>query len=337
VEYTLTQPLVSIFIPCYNEEKTIGLLLDAIRNQTYPLDHLEVVIADASSTDGTRQVIADYQQMHPEMRIQVVENPRRIIPAGLNAAIRASSGEILTRLDAHSIPAANYIELSVLALLEGRGQNVGGVIEIKPGGDSWIARSIAVAAAHPLGVGDARYRWATQAGPADTVAFGTFYRELFEHIGYYDETLLINEDYELNTRIRRSGGVIWVDPAIKAVYFSRSDLRSLARQYFSYGYWKFKMLKRYPGSLRWRQAIPPLFVAGILMLLLCSVFWSFARLMLGLSLGFYLLVLLAGSIAPARKKQDSGMLLGIPLAIMTMHLSWGTGFIWSLLHGGSAR
>lgn len=333
----MTEPLVSVIIPCYNEEKTIGLLLDALEKQTYPLDHMEVVIADAMSTDGTREVIAGYLQSRPDFSIRVVDNPKRIIPAGLNAAIRTSRGEIILRLDAHSIPAASYIELSVKALQEGKGQNVGGVIEINPGSDTWIGRSIAVATAHPLGVGDAKYRWATEAGPADTVAFGAFSRELFERIGYYDETLLINEDYELNTRLRRSGGTIWIDPQIRAVYYSRGDLSSLARQYFSYGFWKFKMLKRYPSSLRWRQALPPVFVAGILMLLLCSIFWSFARILLGLVLGTYLLVLLAGAVLPARKNKDGGMLLGIPLAIATMHLSWGSGFIWSLLHLGNVR
>jgi GT2 family glycosyltransferase len=133
------------------------------------------------------------------------------------------------------------------------------------------------AAVHPLGVGDAQYRRATTATEADTVAFGSFRRSLVDKIGYFDETLLVNEDYEFNARIRASGGRIWIDPSIRAVYFSRPNLKLLARQYFSYGYWKFRMLQRYPGTLRWRQALPPVFVFGLLMLLLGSVFWNLAR------------------------------------------------------------
>jgi len=331
----MSEPVVSIIIPCFNEEKTIGLLLDAIGNQTFDQGELEVVIADANSTDSTRDVVANYQLSHPAMQIKVVDNPRRIIPAGLNEALRNARGGIITRMDAHSIPAADYVELSVKDLLEGKGANVGGVIDIRPGSDTWMGRSIAIATSHPLGVGDARYRWTKEAGPADTVAFGTFHRELFDQIGYYDETLEINEDYELNHRIRQSGAQVWIDPRIRAVYYSRGDLRSLARQYFSYGYWKVRMLKRYPRSLRWRQAIPPLFVFGLLMLLLGSIFWTFARILLLIVLGVYLASLVAGSIPAARRIKNGLLLLGVPVAILTMHLSWGSGFIWSFLHNGS--
>lgn len=334
---SLIKPLVSIIIPCYNEEATIGSLLEAIFRQSYPQDRLEVVIADALSTDATRQVISSFQMAHPGLTITLVDNPKRIIPAGLNAAIRAAKGELITRMDAHSIPAVDYVDLSVKNLLEGRGQNVGGVIEIKPARENWISKSIAVATSHPLGVGDARYRWTRTEGPADTVAFGTFHRKTFDEVGYYDETLHINEDYELNTRIRQRGGVIWIDPTIKAVYYSRGDLTSLAKQYFSYGYWKFKMLKRYPGSLRWRQALPPLFLLAILMLLLGSLISTFSLVVLGIGLGFYLLVLIAGSIPEARRKKDISLLVGVPLAIMTMHFSWGSGFLWSMLHWGSEK
>lgn len=333
----VNHPLVSIIIPCYNEQKTIGLLLDSLAAQTYPQNRMEVVISDALSTDATREVINEYQLTHPTLKIKVVDNPQRIIPAGLNAAIRASSGQVITRMDAHSIPAKDYVALSVSELLEGKGQNVGGVIVIRPGSETWIGRSISVATAHPLGVGDARYRWTTVAGPADTVAFGTFYRSLFDQVGFYDENLLVNEDYELNTRIRLSGGTIWIDPAIRAEYYSRGDLKTLAKQYFIYGYWKFKMLKRYPRSVKLRQVLPPLFVLGILMLLLASFIWSIARILLGLALGLYLLALVAGSILPARNQKSISFLVGVPAAIVTMHFSWGSGFIWSMLHWSSTK
>ncbi len=333
----MTEPVVSIVIPCYNEEKTIGLLLDAIAQQTYDASKIEVVIADGYSTDATLSVIEEYRKAHSAMNIRVVDNPKRIIPSALNAAIRDARGEIITRMDAHSIPSPDYIERSVKTLLEGKGTNVGGVIDIRPGGPGWIARSIAVATGHPLGVGDARYRWATEAGPADTVAFGTFRRSLFDKVGFYDETLEINEDYEMNHRIRQNGGQIWIDPQIRAVYYSRSDLISLARQYFSYGYWKVRMLKRYPRSIRLRQALPPLFVMGILMLLLGSIFWLIARILLLAVIAVYLVSLIAGSIPAALRNKKLSMVLGVPLAIMTMHFTWGSGFIWSLLHTGSAK
>ncbi|HPO57404.1 MAG TPA: glycosyltransferase family 2 protein, partial [Anaerolineaceae bacterium] len=216
-------PLTSIIIPCYNEAATIRLLLEAIRCQTYPLADLEVIIADGMSSDGTKQIVSEYQRQFPEMTIRWVENPKRIIPAALNAALRAARGEWVVRLDAHSVPAPDYVERCVNGLRSGIGDNVGGVWDIRPGGPGWIAQSIAVAAAHPLGAGDARYRYTSQAGEVDTVPFGSYRRDLFERIGFFDETLLTNEDYELNVRLRKSGGRIYLDPAIRTVYFARPN------------------------------------------------------------------------------------------------------------------
>ena len=321
---------LSVIIPCFNEERTIEELLRAIYAQTFPMAQMEVIIADGLSTDRTRERIAAFQAGHPQLIIKVVDNHQRTIPAALNQAIAASQGEILTRMDAHAVPAPDYIEKSVSRLRDGYGENVGGVINIKPGKEDWIGQAIAVATSHPLGVGDARYRWTKSAGEADTVAFGTYRRSLIDQIGGYDETLRINEDYEFNNRIRRAGGKIWVDPEIKVDYYSRPTLRSLAKQYFSYGFWKYKMLRRFPDTLRWRQALPPVFVSGVLVLLLLSTFWIPARYILLFVLSSYLVILLAGAVKPAMHRKNLTLILSIPLAIMTMHFSWGCGFLWSL-------
>ncbi len=156
---------------------------------------------------------------------------------------------------------------------QGRGDNVGGVWEIQPGATTWIARSIAVAAAHPLGVGDAMYRLAATASEVDTVPFGSFRRTLIEQIGGYNESLLTNEDYEFNTRIRQANGRVWLDPSIRSVYFARSTFKELVRQYWRYGYWKWRMLRHFPDTVRWRQALPPLFVLSLVCLLLFRSFF----------------------------------------------------------------
>ena len=320
-------PSVSVIIPCRNEEKTIHLVLDAIHAQTYPRELQQVVIADGFSEDRTREQIESFKTSHPDLDVMVVNNPKRIIPAGLNAAILASSGDLIVRMDAHSIPNPDYVALCVDALERNVAQNVGGVWDIQPGSNSWIASSIAAAAGNPLAVGDARYRFTDKAAYVDTVPYGSYKRELFNQIGLFDETLLANEDYELNTRIIQSGGKIWLDPKIRCVYFARSSLRALSKQYFGYGYWKFQMLKRYPETLRWRQALPPAFILGLFLLLLAGIFWKPALILFAIALGLYLLVLLGVGIHMASKKSDILMIFGIPLATITMHFSWGAGFI----------
>lgn len=336
----MPDPSVSIIIPCYNEQATIRLLLDALLKQNYPLPAVEVIIADGLSTDRTRAEISAFQTEQPGLAVRVVDNPKRTIPSALNTALDAASGEIIVRLDAHSIPEPDYIRRCVDNLVRGCGDNVGGIWLIRPGGSGWLARSIAIAAAHPLGVGDALYRFTNQAGPVDTVPFGAFRRELLARIGGFDESLLTNEDYEFNVRIHQSGGTVWLDPAIRSTYFARATLGALARQYWRYGYWKARMLRRYPGTLRWRQVLPPAFVIGLLGLGLLTVIFALAHWPMGAALAggtlavvllFYLGVLFFAGLQAAIRKRDSGMVVGVPLAIATMHLVWGSGLLYSLL------
>ncbi len=282
---------VSIIVPCYNEETTIRHLLDSILAQTYPRGKMELIVSDGMSADRTRAVIAEFQVEHADMAVRVVQNSVRTIPSGLNQAIRESRGEIIIRLDAHSMPIPEYVERCVAAHESGKGDNVGGVWEIRPGAETWIAESISYAAAHPLGVGDAMYRLNAKAGAVDTVPFGSFRRTLIDRIGAFDETLLANEDYEFNTRVRESGGTVWLDPAIRSVYFSRSTLKKLASQYWRYGFWKLKMLKRYPYTLRWRQGLPPLFVSSLIFFLVLSLFVGIARVLLAAQLLIYFFAL----------------------------------------------
>jgi glycosyltransferase involved in cell wall biosynthesis len=322
-------PLVSIIVPCYNEQATIHLLLEAICSQTVPKADLEVIIADGRSTDSTRENVAVFQQSHPDLFVRIVDNPRRIIPAALNCALAAARGEYVIRLDAHSVPAPDYVERCLENLRAGRGENVGGIWEIRPRGGGLVQRAIALAAAHPMGVGDARYRYTSQPGYVDTVPFGAFRRDVFDRFGTFDESLLTNEDYEFNARLRIGGGRIWLDPHVRSTYYARSNLKELARQYLRYGYWKWRMLRRYPSTLRWRQALPPLFVLGVLVMAVLALAWNPARIALGGVAAAYVLTLLAGSFSTARRANDFRLLAIVPLAIATMHFCWGAGFLWS--------
>lgn len=291
---------------------------------------MEVLIVDGLSNDGTPLAVTQFQAENPTLQVRLVQNPQRNIPAALNRGIAAAQGEYIVRLDAHSMPQPDYVARCIAALEQGKGINVGGVWQIRPGGEGWLARAIACAAAHPLGVGDARYRYSETAAVVDTVPFGSFRKDLVERIGGFDETLLTNEDYEFNVRVRQSGGTIWLDPAIRSTYFARSTLGALAKQYWRYGYWKARMLRRYPHTLRWRQAIPPLFVLSLVGWGGLSWWFPVARGSLVLELSVYVLALLLVGLQTAIKQRDFSLTLGVPLAIAVMHLCWGTALLWSL-------
>jgi glycosyltransferase involved in cell wall biosynthesis len=329
---------ISIVVPCYNEENTIGELLEAIYSQTYSLSKMEVIIADGMSDDSTRSVIAAFKEIHPEIDIQVIDNPKRNIPAALNLAIEASQGDVIIRLDAHSVPANDYISRCVSVLNETQAANVGGVWNIKPVGRGVIAKGIAAAASHRLGAGDARYRVGGKAGEVETVPFGAFQREWIKRVGLFNEALLTNEDYEYNTRIRSMGGLIWFDPLIRSTYFARSTISELAKQYWRYGFWKARMLRRYPESLRARQALPPIFVALLVLWLILLPFVEWTVLIVGVQLATYLAVISAAGLVSAIQEKDVALVIGVPLSLMTMHFAWGTAFLWSslgLFRGGT--
>ena len=321
---------VSVIIPCYNEEDSITELLIAIYEQSFPRDEIEVIISDGMSTDATREKITDFRIEFPDLKLKVVDNQKRTIPSGLNQAIRAANGEYIVRLDAHSNPHPDYITRSIRALEGGLGDNIGGVISIQPASQSWISQSIAIAAGHPLGVGDARYRIGSEPGEVETVAFGSFRAELIDQVGLFDETLLANEDYEFNVRIRKAGGKIWLDPAIQANYIARSTLRELSLQYWRYGYWKLRMLLRYLETFRWRQ-ISGLFVLSWLVLGFFSIWFPAARWLLAVETVVYGSALILAGISSGIDKRSFLLGVGVPLAIATMHFSWGSGFLWSLI------
>lgn len=322
-------PSVSVIVPSYNEAQTMLLLLEALTHQT--VSDFEIINADGMSDDGTQDAVRDFAARHPEMDIKIVENPDKTIPSGLNRAIAESKAEFVIRLDAHSIPNTDYIE-NCLDIQKATGAaNVGGIWNIQPSGDGWIAQSIAVAAANPLAAGDARYRTGGEDGEVDTVPFGAFPRVWLEKVGGYDESLLTNEDYELNVRLRKEGGVVWFDPRIQSTYLARNDLGSLARQYFRYGFWKAKMLRLHPGTLRWRQTLPPFFVWAAVLLGLVGLYIPLAWSLLTIQWAGYALALFAAGAVEARRRQQPSLVFGLPLSIATIHLSWGLGFWRGLL------
>lgn len=322
---------VSLIIPCYNEQATISQLLDAIECQSYPQDEIEVIVSDGLSTDRTREVIKAYQVNHPNLLIRIIDNNKRIIPSALNRAIEAAHGTYIIRMDAHSIPDRDYIKNCINDLDKGLGDNVGGVWKIEPGADTWMAKGIAIAASHPLGVGDALYRIGGDAQEVDTVPFGAFRRELVDEIGMFDETLITNEDYEFNVRVRQSGGKVWMNPAIHSIYFARATLTELSKQFWRYGYWKARMLIRYPKTLRWRQLLPPLFVFALISLAILSSVWYLARLSLAIIVILYIIVLFTTGLQMSRDRKDLSLFISVPLAIATIHLSYGAALLWGLL------
>ena len=304
-------------MPVLNEERHLEHAVRATFRQDYP-GPLEVCLALGPSTDHTDDVAAALQRDEP--RLRTVANPTGKTPAGLNAAIRATTGEIVVRVDGHAVLPPGYITRAVETLQRTGAVNVGGVQRAV--GTTPFECAVAIAMSSPFGVGGARFHSGGTEGPVDTVYLGVFRRDALEQVGLFDETLIRNQDYELNIRLRKAGGIVWFDPALHVTYRPRPTLRTLARQYAEYGAWKRRVLTLHPGSLKLRQAIPPLALVALVAGLVTSIWFPIALIVPGL----YAAAIVGASIVTGRS-HGLGTMTRLLAVFPTIHLSWAAGFL----------
>jgi len=257
------RPLVSVIVPCYNEEKFIPSLMGCILSQDYPAEKLEIFFIDGMSNDATRELVEKYRSDKPD--IHLLLNKQRFVPFALNLGIKNCHGEVIIRMDAHSQYPVNYISTLVRYLLELNADNVGGVWITKPANCSLKALAIAGALSSVFGVGNSYFRiGSSEIRKADTVPYGCFRRGIFDKIGLFDQELLRNQDDEFNARILENGGTIYLIPEVTITYHARPDLTSLIKMFYQYGFFKplVNIKLRQPATIR--QFIPPLFVLFLL-------------------------------------------------------------------------
>jgi glycosyltransferase involved in cell wall biosynthesis len=306
--------LVLVAVPCLDEAAAIGECLQRVRAQTWT--NLEVVVADGGSTDGTREIVEQHAADDP--RIRLVDNPRRLQSAGLNEALAASpAAAVVVRLDARSFVEPDYVA-RCLGLLRTTGSAVVGGRMAPRLATATLGRGIALANVAPWGAGPARFHRTGVAGPAETVYLGVFDRSWLDQAGGWAEDVGVNEDYELNHRIRSIGGQVWLDPSLEVGYQPRTTVRSLAKQYFRYGRSKATVMRRHPSSIRLRQVLP----ATLLPIGLASL--APGRLGKGARLAVvaYALALAGLSLrGPGRPAERAAS----GLAAIVMHWSWAAG------------
>jgi len=309
-------------MPIRNEAKFITRSLGAVLSQSYPKQRMEVIIADGLSSDNTIDII---REMHTDVLVIIIDNTGIKQASGLNLAIQRATGDVIVRVDGHTIVAPDYIEECVRALEETGAANVGG--PMKPIGETLMGRAIASAGKSPFAV-PTPFHISDKPQFTDTVYMGAWRRKTFEQIGFYNTEMPSNEDYELNHRIIKRGGKIYLTPRIKSEYFGRQTLGSLARQYFNYGIGKVRMLSLYPESLKLRQVVAPTFV---LYLVIGSVLsWLHPLLLAVWGAGVLAYMTLNLFFAFRQSVADHTSLWRISFAFLTIHLSWGTGFLVAL-------
>ena len=309
---------ISIILPVLNEADHLEESVQSILTQDY-LGDIEIILAIAPSQDETEKIA--HALAEKDSRIVLVENPSARTASALNIAIAATKYSIIVRVDGHSQIPKNYLTL-VSEILEKTGAvNVGGVMDAQ--GRTLFERGVARAMKSALGVGASRFHTGGAAGEADTVYLGAFRKEALIAAGCFDERFTRAQDWELNHRLRKAGGKIYFDPRLVVTYRPRSSVLALAKQYFNYGRWRRVVSRTHQGTINYRYLAPPVAVLGSLLSILMSFFLSTIFI---IPLAIYLTFILLASFRIAR---SIGEIICMPLILLTMHMSWGIGFITS--------
>src|SRR3954466_7101504 len=320
-------PPVSLVLTVLNEERHLHAAMAAVLGQDYP-GAVEVVIALGPSRDGTEGLAADIAAEDP--RVRTVANPSGRTPEGLNHAIAETRYPVIARVDGHSELPPDYLRIAVETLLRTGADNVGGLMWAE--GRTPFEQAVARAMTSRFGVGNAPFHVGGEEGPADTVYLGVFRREAVERVGGYDEKFTRAQDWEMNYRLRQTGGLVWFTPKLRVAYRPRGSARALATQYFHYGRWRYEVMRRHPGSVNLRYLAPPVAVlalaVGLVLGLIGLVAWPWLLLGFALPVTYVAAVLIAAVVTSRGLSRAARVQMA--LVYPTMHLSWGVGFLKSV-------
>jgi len=331
---------ISIIVPCRNEKRHISTFLESVRKQELePGWEMEILVADGMSDDGTRDTVRACAARSPEIRL--IDNPGQIVSTGLNAAIRACVGEIVIRMDAHTIYASDYVRQCVRTLQQTGADNVGGPWVAN--GTSAMEQAVAAAFRSPFCCGGGKAHDPDYEGEVDTVYLGCWRRSVFDWAGLFDPALVRNQDDEFNFRLRNKGARIWQSPRIKSWYTPRGSLGRLFWQYLQYGFWKVAVIAKHGRPASWRHTVPAAFVIWILLSIILMTLAAvshapnlatFIGRSLAIGVCIYLAVCLATTAALVRTVQTRALAL-VPVVIPIYHIAYGFGFLLGLYKAAS--
>lgn len=319
---------VSVIIPCRNEKNFIEACIQSVVDSSYPETLLEVIVCDGLSDDGTLQMLQALNAKIPLLKI--LTNPDRITSSALNLGIRNSSCDYFIILGAHSSLDPSYVAENVKVLEENPDVWCSGGVLKNQYADR-LSKNIAVAMSSPFGVGSAHFRTGVKEGYVDTVAFGMYREEVVERIGWFDETLVRNQDDEFNYRILKAGGKIWLTSKSFVNYFVRSSWKKLFSQYFQYGYWKVYVNKKHKSITTARQLVPFFFVLFLVAGLISSLLFHQGKNIYLAVLIIYLALAIGLAVKDASTFKD---VVQIIFSFFILHTAYGLGYatgIWDFL------
>lgn len=324
------QPSVSIMIPVLNEERYLAQVVEAALNQDYS-NLQQVILSVGPSVDRTEEIANELASQNK--KVVVVKNSTGRTPDALNCAIAVVSSEIVVRCDGHALLPKNYVSVAVETLQRTGADNVGGIMQAE--GETSFQKAVAWAMTSKLGVGAASFHVGGKQGEVETVYLGCFKKSALDRVGGYDSAMTRAQDWEMNFRIRKTGGKIWFNPDLKVTYRPRRSIKTLSQQYLQYGRWRRRVMRMHPETSRSASALryfaPPMallfFLGGFILGLIGLVTESVLVLGLIAPISYVVAVKIIGGFIA--RNVDLKTRFFIPIVLTTMHMSWGWGFLTS--------
>lgn len=325
-----TLPFLSALLVTYNESQYIKKSLESLLDQNYPCNSYEIIIIDGGSTDDTvaqaKELIAEQLDGEDKVKVMFIENPKKILAAGWNLGIRNAKGEYVVRIDAHAIVQPNFLQLSVKTMMSVNAVCVGGKLITEANSETGeVIRDIL---SSPFGVGYSPFRTSNKAGYADTAVYGLYKRKIFEEVGYFDETLVRNQDIEMHSRIKRAGGKFYFNPAIVSTYYSRDTVNKMLKQAYGNGFWNLIIMKKNKAKLSIRHMIPFCFVLFLIITTLLGIAWWPIWVFEVAVLTLYFALAVVESV---RKTKKIGRIIKMPFLFFALHIAYGSGSIAGLV------
>lgn len=327
MESTVLKPFVTAMIVTRNEKDFIEKSLMSFVNQTYPHSRYEIVVVDGQSDDGSVDIVRKIIEENStnDFQIRLIENPRRILATGWNLGIKEAKGEYVTRIDAHATADENFIEKSVEVILRTNATCVGGKLtSIAINGEDNVVSKVL---SSPFGVGNSSFRVSDTEGYVDTAVYGLYKKDIFDNVGYFDETMVRSQDLEMHGRIRKAGGTFYFSPIIHSTYYTRNTVKKMLKQAYGNGKWNMVLLKRGVAGLSLRHLVPFAFVLYVIASVVAGFFYSWIWYLCGCII---LLHLMLGIVFGLKKTTKIRDLIKMPFLFLALHFAYGLGYFAGL-------
>ena len=289
--------------------------------------------SNGCSDDGTVEKVANF--IKDRSNFQLLNNPKRLASAARNIGIKASQGDAVVIVDGHcQIGNVSFLANVAQAFIESGADVLGRPQPLDVTEATTLQRAVAAARNSRLGHHPESFIYSNQPRFVPAKSVGVAYRrDVFDQVGYFDESFDAHEDGEFNYRCDMAGLKCWFTPKIAVTYHPRDTLSGLFRQMIRYGRGRVRLLRKYPETFGLGSFLPLAFLLGLLVGIPMAFLHFSLALIYIVCIGVYLAVTTTVAVQSSVKHHSLALMPAMLLVFTTIYLGAGMGLGRELLTG----